>query len=160
MLHSELWQVLDCSYNGHDRDGCHGASAPAYAWWLEKTRIPLVAERTYPKPRRAGHSGHCHQGLRPLKPRVSVTKAFYNGYHGGGRNLLVSESKMKRLVFEHGAVSTIVEVGPNSYNYGHYKHGVFAGCPRQSGALSLVQIVEILSSHWLNHTMLAPRSMP
>ena len=30
----------------------------------------------------------------------------------------------------------------------------------QSGALSLVQILEILCSHWLNLTMLAPRSMP
>ena len=35
-----------------------------------------------------------------------------------------------------------------------------ASSERQSGALSLVQIVQILSSHWLNLTMLAPRSMP
>ena len=30
----------------------------------------------------------------------------------------------------------------------------------QSGALSLVQIIEILCPHWLNLTMLAPSSMP
>ena len=30
----------------------------------------------------------------------------------------------------------------------------------QSGALSLVEIVEILCSHWLNLSMLAPRYMP
>ena len=30
----------------------------------------------------------------------------------------------------------------------------------QSGALSLVQILELLCSDWLNLTMLAPRSMP
>ena len=59
-----------------------------------------------------------------------MTKAFYS--HLGGRNLLLEfESKMKRLVWEHGAVGTTIEVGPNSHNYGHYKHGVFAGCPRR-----------------------------
>ena len=31
---------------------------------------------------------------------------------------------------------------------------------RQSAALSLVQILVILCSHWWNLTMLAPRSMP
>ena len=34
------------------------------------------------------------------------------------------------------------------------------GTLRQSGALSLVQILEILCSHWWNHNILAPRSMP
>ena len=35
-----------------------------------------------------------------------------------------------------------------------------ARADRQSGALSLVQILEILCSDWLNLNMLAPRSMP
>ena len=32
--------------------------------------------------------------------------------------------------------------------------------PGQSGALSLVEIVQLLCSHWLNFNVLAPRSMP
>ena len=122
-------QVLDCSYNGHDSVGCKGGSAPAYAWWLEKTKIPLVAERTYPKPRMAGYSGHCKKGLKPLKLRVSVTKAFYSRL--AGRNLLEFERKMKQLVVDHGAVATTIEVGQYHTKYGHYKQGVFAGCPRK-----------------------------
>ena len=58
-----------------------------------------------------------------------MTQAFYS--HLGGRNLLDFERRMKRLVFDHGAVTTTIEVGSNSSNYGQKKHGVFAVCPRR-----------------------------
>ena len=50
------------------------------------------------------------------------------------------------------------------YNFGYDRALPFPSIAltpdRQSGALSLVEILEILCSHWLDLTMLAPRSMP
>ena len=122
-------QVMDCAYNGRDLKGCQGASCEGYALWLQKTRIPLISERTYPMPLKAGHSGHCHKGLKPLQPRVSLTKVVYSRSEpqGGRRALLASERKMKRLVLERGAVGTTLA----TTNFAHYKHGVFAGCPQR-----------------------------
>ena len=93
---------------------------------MEKTKIPLVAERTYPKPKKPGHTGHCKKGLKPLKPRVSVTKTFYSRL-AGRPVLLEFERKMKKMVVDHGAVATTIDVKL----MGHYKQGVFAGCPRK-----------------------------
>ena len=122
-------QVLDCAYNGRDLKGCAGAPYEGYALWLQRSRLPLVSQRTYPTLRRAGFSGHCHKRLRPLRPRVSVTKAFHSSSRDGDgrRSLLASERKMKRLVFERGAVGTTLA----TTNFGRYKHGVFAGCPER-----------------------------
>ena len=121
-------QVMDCAYNGRDLKGCQGASYEGYALWLQKTRIPLVSERTYPIPRKAGHSGHCYKDLKPLQPRVSLTKVVYSRskQQDGRRSLLASERKMKRLVLERGAVGTTLA----TTNFGHYRDGVFAGCPQ------------------------------
>ena len=120
-------ELMDCAYNGRDIKGCAGACYECYGQWLKKTRIPLLSEKTYPRPARAGH-GHCRRGLKPLKSRVSVTKTFISSIrHDDRRRLLASERKMKRLVVEHGAVGTTLA----TTNFGHYKHGVFAGCPKR-----------------------------
>ena len=64
-----------------------------------------------------------------MRPRVSVTEVFFSEItqYDGRRSLLASERKMKRLVYQRGAVATTLE----ATNIHHYRHGVFAGCPQK-----------------------------
>ena len=123
-------QLLDCAYDGRDIKGCKGACYECYAKWLKRTKTPLVAESSYRRQKSGKRQGHCHK-KRPMKQRVMVSKEFHStcredGHTHGRQSLLAFERKMKRLVFQYGAVSTTL----NSRHFGHFKHGVFSGCPK------------------------------
>jgi len=122
-------QLLDCGFGQNGADGCDGAPTYAYAKWASTSNKELVHESTYPylnkKPKLS-----CPTGLEGYNQGAKVTDASYT-YFG-------DEETLKKLVYEHGAVSTSVQSkGP----FQEYKGGIFAGCPSNSKTDHAVTVV-------------------
>merc|ERR1711892_307993 len=121
-------QLIDCGYGKNGARACHGASPWAYAKYVADNNISLAHESVYPYLKTAPKYT-CPKDISPYNQGASVTKAWFTKKG--------DEETLKRLVYEHGAVTTGVQSRGGFQRYGG---GIFQGCrgTREDHAITVV----------------------
>jgi len=112
-------QLVDCGYSWPGAYGCGGAYIQSYVYWAANTSLELAHESQYPYV--ASNSTYdCPADLPRYNQGARISGAYYT--HQGTEELL------KELVYEHGAVVTVVDAGRPFSNYGG---GILDTCTSQ-----------------------------
>jgi hypothetical protein len=107
--------LLDCGFGPPKAKGCNGSWPWTYAKKVAKREIILTHESLYPY---KAKTQRCSSDLKTYNQGVRVT-----AHHHTRRG---DEEILKRLVYEHGAVSTSIQT--NGTNIPLYGGGIFQGC--------------------------------